>query len=59
MAPIIIREIYYRLLVGPLGKQLRTINILETKSNQIEQAIYCLKYHYRNDIKTEDVLFHS
>lgn len=59
MAPIIIREIYYRLLVGPLGKQLRTINTLGTKSNQIAQAIHCLKDHYRNDIKTEDVLFYS
>lgn len=55
MAPMIIREIHYRLLVGPLGNQLRTINTLGTKSNQIAQAIHWLKDHYKNDIKMDEL----
>lgn len=55
MAPMIIREIHYRLLVGPLGNQLRIINTLGTKSNQIAQAIHWLKDNYKNDIKMDEL----
>lgn len=53
MAPMIIREIHYRLLIGPLGNQLRVINTLGTKSNQIAQAVHWLKHNYKNDIKMD------
>lgn len=46
MAPIIIKEIYYRLLTGALGSQLRLINTKGTRSHQIAQAISLIKEHY-------------
>ena len=42
LSPMIIKEIYYRLLTGPLGGQLRLINTKGTRSNQIAQAIYII-----------------
>ena len=39
MAPMLIREIHYRLLLGPQGAWLRTICSLGTASNQVAQAV--------------------
>ena len=46
IAPLIIREIHYRLLISPLGKHIRTINFFGTQSNQIAQAITWLEKNY-------------
>lgn len=40
---MLIKEIYYRLLTGPLGNQLLLINTKGTCSNQIAEAISYLK----------------
>ena len=55
MAPIIIKEIYYRLLTGPLGNQLRLINTKGTRSNQIAQAISLLKYRYSEKLNMDEI----
>lgn len=55
MAPIIIKEIYYRLLTGPLGSQLRLINTKGTRSNQIAQAISLIKEHYREKLNMDEI----
>jgi AraC-like DNA-binding protein len=54
LAPLVIREIHYRLLTGPLGSQLRLIHTRGSQSNQIAQAISWLKANYRGpfDINT-------
>ena len=55
MSPIIIKEIYYRLLTGPLGSQLRLINTKGTRSNQIAQAISLIKEHYSEKLNMDEV----
>ena len=55
MSPIIIKEIYYRLLTGPLGNQLRLINTKGTRSNQIAQAISLIKEHYNEKLNMDEV----
>ncbi len=55
MSPIIIKEIYYRLLIGKLGNQLRLINTKGTRSNQVAQAIHYLKENYSEKLNIEDV----
>ena len=55
MSPIIIKEIYYRLLTGPLGSQLRLINTKGTRSNQIAQAISLIKERYNEKLNMDEV----
>ena len=55
MSPIIIKEIYYRLLTGPLGSQLRLINTKGTRSNQIAQAISLIKERYSEKLNMDKV----
>ena len=55
MSPIIIKEIYYRLLTGHLGYQLYSINIKGTRSNQIAEAISILKEKYSQKLNMDDI----
>lgn len=55
MSPIIIKEIYYRLLTGPLGSRLRLINTKGTRSNQIAQAISLIKERYSEKLNMDEV----
>ena len=55
MSPIVIKEIYYRLLAGPLGNQLRLINTKGTTSNQIAQAISILKEKYAEKLNMDEI----
>ena len=47
LAPLIVREIHYRLLTGQFGAQLRSINMSGTPSNNIAQSILWLKHNYK------------
>ena len=55
MAPMIIKEIYFRLLTGPLGNQLRLINRKGTRSNQIARAISLIKDKYSEKLNMDDI----
>jgi transcriptional regulator GlxA family with amidase domain len=55
LAPLIIREVYYRLLMGPLGHQLRMIHTQGSKSNQIAQAIAWIKTNYNKPVNIENL----
>lgn len=55
LSPIIIKEIYYRLLVGPLGNQLCLINTKGTSSNQIVQAISFIKDKYSEKLNMDKI----
>jgi AraC-like DNA-binding protein len=46
LAPMIIREIHYRLLSGPFGNQLKMIYTKGSQSNQVARAVTWLKEHY-------------
>lgn len=50
LAPVIIQEIHYRLLLGPLGNNLRRFSTLGTRSNQIAQAVAWLRDNYKEPL---------
>ena len=55
IAPMIVKEIHYRILKGPIGNSLKAINIYGSKSGRIMQAIQYLKAHYTESIKIDDL----
>lgn len=50
LAPLIIHEIHYRLLLGPYGESLRRLNTLGSQSNQIARAITWLRANYKEPL---------
>ncbi|MBT1077007.1 AraC family transcriptional regulator [Geobacter grbiciae] len=55
LAPVIQREIIYRLLVGDQGERLRQIATAGSKSQQISKAIGWLKNNYAEAISMEEL----
>jgi AraC-like DNA-binding protein len=55
LAPIIQREIFYRLLVGGQGARLRQMASAGSHSHQIAQAIDWLKSHYTDPLRIDDL----
>jgi AraC-like DNA-binding protein len=53
LAPMIIREIHYRLLIGPQGERLRMVNTLGTQSNQIARTITWLRGSYKEPLQVD------
>lgn len=53
LAPLLKREIHYRLLVGPNGDFLRSIHTLGSQSNQVSRAITWLKDNFREPLQVE------
>jgi AraC-like DNA-binding protein len=58
LAPLLIREIHYRLLTSPQGRHVRAINMFGTQSNQIARAITWLENNYKATIKIEELANH-
>jgi AraC-like DNA-binding protein len=58
LAPIIQREILYRLLVGDQGARLRQIASAGSQSHQIARAIDWLKSHFTQPLRIEDLATH-
>lgn len=52
---MLIKEIYYRLLTGPLGNKLLLINTKGTCSNQIAEAVSYLKKNYKKKLSIEEI----
>jgi len=55
LAPVIQREIIYRLLVGDQGARLRQIAAAGSQSHQIAQAIDWLKGNFEKPLKVDDL----
>lgn len=55
LAPIIQREIIYRLLVGDQGERLRQIASAGSQSHQIARAIDWLKGNYRQPLRIDEL----
>ncbi|HVO67872.1 MAG TPA: AraC family transcriptional regulator [Syntrophales bacterium] len=55
LAPMIIREIHYRLLIGPQGERLRMVNTLGTQSNQIARIITWLRDNYKQPLQVDEL----
>jgi AraC-like DNA-binding protein len=59
LAPLIQREILYRLLVGEQGVRLRQIAAAGSPSQQIAQAIAWLKRHHTRPLRIEELAAHA
>ena len=55
LGPMIIREIYYRMLIGPQGAFLRSFHTLGSQSMQIAQAVTWLRDNYRSPLQVEEL----
>lgn len=55
MAPLIEREVHYRLLKGELGQRLCHIVLNHGAMNQISRAIDWLKRHYTDPLRIDDL----
>ena len=55
MAPMIIREIHYRLLAGPRGKYIRAVNTAGTSGSRIAQAISWLRNNYKEPLQVSEL----
>lgn len=53
LAPVIRREIFYRLLTGEQGAKLRQLATVGTQSQQIAHAVSWLKSNYKSPLKVE------
>jgi AraC-like DNA-binding protein len=58
LAPMIIREIYYYLLIGPQGEDFRLLGTSETPSNRIARAVSWLRENYRESIQIKMLAAH-
>ena len=54
-APIIEKEIFYRLLVGDQGTRLRQMAAVGSQSQQITRATYWLKYNFTKPLRIDDL----
>lgn len=55
LAPLIRREIFYRLLRGPQGHRLYEIALANSQTHRVSQAIAWLNQHYQQPLRIEDL----
>lgn len=55
LAPMIRREIFYRLLVGEQGERLRRLAAMGTQTHQVAKAIAWLKVNSHKPVRVEDL----
>jgi len=55
LAPMIERELIYRLLTGEMGARLRNLAIAESQTHQIARAIDWLKNNYTRPLRIEEL----
>jgi AraC-like DNA-binding protein len=55
LAPLIVREIHFRLLATPLGDCLRMANTIGTQANQVASSINWLREHYRENLQVTNL----
>lgn len=55
LAGLVVQEIYYRLLTGPLGTCLRKVFLSGTRGNQIAGAIAWMRANYAQPLRVEEL----
>lgn len=55
LAPMLTREIHFRLLMGPYGGALRSLNTLGSQSNQVSRAVAWLRNNYKEPLLVENL----
>lgn len=55
LAPLAMREIYYRVLTGELGSRLRALAVVDSHAHRVARAIDLLKRRYAEPIRIQEV----
>ncbi len=55
LAPLVQREILYRVLIGELGPRLRALSVVDSHTQRIARAVEWLKHRYAEPLRVEDV----
>ena len=55
MSELIIKEIYYRILNGPVGADLKALYTFGSQSNKIYQAVEFIKNNFKEYLQIEDI----
>lgn len=55
LAPLVLREIHYRALIGELGHRLRELCIADSQAQRIDNAIQLLVDRYAEPLRIEDL----
>jgi AraC-like DNA-binding protein len=55
LAPLAVREIYYRVLTGELGHRLRALAVAESHAQRIARAIELVKRRFAEPLRIDDV----
>lgn len=55
LGPMILKEIHFRLLIGPNSGLLRSFHTLGTQRNQVAQVIGWIRTHFREMFQVEDL----
>jgi AraC-like DNA-binding protein len=55
LAPLVEREILWRLLSGPLGESVRQIGLDDSSLTQVSRAVRWITEHYREPFRVEDL----
>jgi len=55
VAPLAVREIYYRVLMGDLGPRLRELAVADTHAQRIARAIDLLKRRYTEPVRVKEL----
>ncbi|SOD53561.1 transcriptional regulator, AraC family [Pseudoxanthomonas wuyuanensis] len=53
LAPMALREIFYRVLLGDLGHHLRDLAVRDSRPQRIAQAVQLLRQHYLEPLRIE------
>ena len=55
LAPLVLREIHYRVLTGELGPQLRMLSLADSHAQRIARAIDLMKRRFAEPLRVEDI----
>lgn len=55
LAPLVLREIHYRVLTGELGHRLRELCVVDSQVNRIARAIELLRKRFTESLRIEDL----
>lgn len=55
LAPLVMREVHYRVLTGELGHRLRELCVVDSQVNRIARAIELLRKRFTESLRIEDL----
>ena len=55
LAPLVVREIHYRVLTGELGHRLRELCVVDSQVNRVARAIDLLRRRFTESLRIEDL----